>query len=105
MSKGHRQGGKISGRHTTVIPAAEKIVDFLARQQEVKKISVGFIKHGIKSGKHSVKIMEMESGLLLKIRGSASIQEVRVYTAQKKNIRTLIEEFAQKNKISVTSKV
>lgn len=79
MSKGHRAGGKVSGKHTTVIPAAEKIVDFLEKQIEVKKISVGFIKHGIKSGRHSVKITKTESGLLLKVRGTASIQEIWVY--------------------------
>lgn len=98
MSKGHRQGGKITGSHTTVIPAAEKIVDFLQRQGEVNKISVGFIVHGIKSGKHTVKVMETDTGLLLKVRGSASIQEIRVYTKNKEVVISSIKKFAEKYK-------
>ncbi len=98
MSKGHRQGGKIAGRHTTVIPAAEKIVDFLQRQEIVNKISIGFIKHGIKSGNHSIKFIEMDSGLLLKIRGSASIQEIRVYTESSNELKKILETYAKKNK-------
>ena len=98
MSKGHRQGGKISGKHTTVIPAAEKVVDFLNRRDIVNKISVGFIKHGIKSGRHSIKIAYMDSGLLLKIRGSASIQEIRVYTIKGEELRKILEAYAKKNK-------
>lgn len=91
MSKGHRSGGKLSGKHTTIIPAAEKVVDFLCKRPEVAKVSVGFIKHGIKSGRHLIKVMETESGLLLKIRGTASIQEVWVYTEEKDNLKKLID--------------
>ena len=98
MSKGHKQGGKITGSHTTVIPAVEKLVDFLQKNSEVDKISIGFIKQGIKSGKHAIKIMETKSGLLLKIRGSASIQEIRIYTKNTKSVEDSIKEFAQKHK-------
>jgi hypothetical protein len=101
MSKGHRQGGKIGGKHTTIIPVAEKIVDFLKRNELVQKISVGFIKQGIKSGRHALKIMEMESGLLLKIRGTASIQEIRVYTNQKETIQKELKQYADKNHLRV----
>lgn len=92
MLKGHRAGGKVAGSHTTVIPVAEKIIDFLDRQAEVRKISVGFIKHGIKSGRHSLKIIKTESGLLLKIRGTASIQEIWVYTDKNKRVEKVIEK-------------
>jgi len=64
----------------------------------VSKISIGFIKHGIKSGKHAIKVMEMDSGLLLKVRGSASIQEIRVYTSEKGMLQDLLEKYAQKKK-------
>lgn len=101
MSKGHRQGGKIKGRHTTIIPAAEKIVDTLSKNPTVKKISVGFIKHGIKSGKHAIKVSEMESGLLLKIRGTASIQEIRVYTNEKENIKDTLKNYSEKNNLQI----
>lgn len=91
MSKGHRAGGKISGKHTTVIPAAEKVVDFLEKQIAVKKISVGFIKQGIKGGTHSIKITKTESGLLLKVRGTASIQDIWVYTDDAESVTLMIE--------------
>ncbi|HIP49850.1 MAG TPA: hypothetical protein EYG99_00170 [Candidatus Pacebacteria bacterium] len=96
MSKGHKQGGKITGSHSTIIPAAERLVDFLQKINEIDKISIGFIKQGIKSGKHSIKIMELNSGLLLKVRGSASIQEIRIYAKNKKNVENSVKEFAQK---------
>ncbi|MCK4635606.1 MAG: hypothetical protein KAT32_01985 [Candidatus Moranbacteria bacterium] len=101
MSKGHRQGGKIKGRHTTIIPVAEKIVDLLSKNPEVKKISVGFIKHGIKSGKHAIKVSEMESGLLLKIRGTASIQEIRIYTDAKESIKNSLKKYSTKNNLQL----
>jgi len=97
MSKGHKQGGKITGSHTTVIPAAEKIVDLLQKNVMVQKISVGFIKHGIKNGRQAIKIMEMDSGLLLKVRGTASIQEIRVYTNNQEKITEALKIFANKN--------
>ena len=62
MSKGHKQGGKITGKHTTVIPSAEKVVDLLQKNGLVNKISVGFVKHGIRGGRHAIKIMDMENG-------------------------------------------
>jgi len=99
MSKGHRQGGKIIGNHTTVIPVAEKLVDYLQKVTDADKISIGFIKHGIKSGKHAMKIMELDSGLLLKVRGSTSIQEIRVYISRKETLKNLLEMYAQKNNI------
>ncbi len=98
MSKGHKQGGKITGSHTTVIPAGEKVVDFLQKEKDVNKISIGFIKHGIRGGKHSIKTMEMDSGLLLKIRGTASIQEIRVYTTQSENVKNSLMNFSKKHK-------
>jgi hypothetical protein len=92
MSKGHRAGGKISGKHTTIIPATEKIIDFLEKQAEVKKISVGFIKQGIKGGKHSLKIIKTTSGLLLKVRGTASIQDIWVYTEDADGVVEMIKD-------------
>ena len=97
MSKGHKQGGKITGSHTTVIPAAEKVIDLLQKTVGVQKISIGFIKQGIKSGRQAIKIMEMDSGLLLKMRGTASIQEIRVYTNNPEKVKGVLKEFADEN--------
>jgi len=97
MSKGHKQGGKITGSHTTVIPAAEKVIDLLQKNVGVQKISIGFIKQGIKSGRQAMKIMEMDSGLLLKMRGTASIQEIRVYTNNPEKVKGVLKVFADEN--------
>lgn len=101
MSKGHRQGGKIKGRHTTIIPAAEKIVDLLSRNPEVKKISIGFIKHGIKNGKHAIKVTDLDSGVLLKIRGTASIQEIRIYADTKESVKNSLKKYSTKNNLQL----
>lgn len=94
MAKGHRQGGKIGGRHTSVIPAAEKLVDFLQREPAVNKISIGYIKHGIGGGKHSIKTSLRDGSLFIKIRGTASIQEIHVYTDTPEDVQSAIKEFA-----------
>ena len=101
MAKGHRQGGKIKGRHTTVIPAAEGVVDFLEKNSTVRKIVVGFIKQGIKGGRHAVKIAQMDSGLLLKIRGTASIQEIRVYTKDRHAVQRRLVGYAKNKKVQI----
>jgi hypothetical protein len=101
MAKGHRQGGKIKGRHTTVIPVVEKLIDSLEKCVAVQKISVGFIKQGIKNGKHAIKVMEMDSGLLLKVRGTASIQEIRVYASQKEEIQEMLKQHTNKNHLQI----
>ena len=79
-SKNHRQGGKMGGKHTTVIDAAQPIVDLAQKMSEVMKVSAGFITSGIKTGQQRVKIKKIVGGLLLVVRGNISIQEIRVYT-------------------------
>lgn len=78
----HRSGGKIGGRHTTVIDAARPIIDFLLKDPGVSNITIGHIKMGIKAGPQRVKITEETGCLLIKIRGSASIQEIRVFAKE-----------------------
>ena len=88
-SKNHRQGGKMGGRHTTVIDAAQQVVNLAHKMPEVTKVVAGFITPGIKGGQQRIKIKEMVGGLLLVVRGSASMQEVRVYSNNiKKTQRT-----------------
>ncbi|MFZ2226367.1 MAG: DUF2103 domain-containing protein [Candidatus Moraniibacteriota bacterium] len=90
-SKNHRQGNKMGGRHTTVIDAAQKIVDLAQKMPEVKKVVAGYITSGIRGGKQHVKIEGMVGGLLLKVRGSTCIQEVRVYSKNIKETQGKIE--------------
>lgn len=75
----HRAGKKFSGSHTTIIDAAEKIVDFANESPEVSKIILGVIKQ-IGNGKQKVKSTIIPAGLKLKIRGSTTVQEIFIYT-------------------------
>lgn len=55
MSKNHRSGGKMGGKHTTVIDAAEKVVDFLLKLPEVSNVVAGRIKSGIGTAQQRIK--------------------------------------------------
>jgi Predicted metal-binding protein (DUF2103) len=82
MKKDHRSGGKYSGGHTTVIPAAAFLADIADNQQEVTKISLGYIKAGLPSieGKRRAKITERQGNLLVSVRDNITHQEITVYT-------------------------
>ena len=79
-TKNSRSGGKFSGNHTTLIPAACVVADIAAACPGVTNISPGFIKMGLKSvsGQRRVKITEDGASLLLSVRDNTSHQEVRV---------------------------
>ena len=81
MSKHSRSGGKYSGNHTTLIPAACTVCDIASACPEVTRISPGFIKAGLKSvnGNRRVKITRNGASILLSVRDNASHQEVHVY--------------------------
>lgn len=80
-NKDSRSGGKYSGNHMTLIPAAAIVCDIAHKCPCVTRISPGFIKAGLRSvqGQRRVKITRQDSGLLLSIRDNASHQEVQVY--------------------------
>lgn len=82
MSKDSRSGGKFTGNHTTLIPAARVVCDVANACPSVTKITPGFIKGGLRpvNGQRRVKIIERGRALLLSIRDNASHQEVYVYT-------------------------
>ena len=81
-NKNHRSGGKYSGSHTTVIPAAGVICDLADGCDAVTRIALGFIKSGLKSagGQRRVKIANDGAVLLLSVRDNTTHQEVYVYT-------------------------
>ncbi len=81
MSDKHsRAGGKYSGNHTTLIPAAAAVCDIAHACHHVTRISPGFIKTGLRAvGGRRVKIVRDEASILLSIRGNISHQEVYVY--------------------------
>lgn len=87
----HRCGGKIGGKHTTVIDAAKPVVDFLLKNTDVTSVTVGFIKMRLKTAPQRMKIMEESGCLFLKVRGTASIQELRVFSKNLAQVRKDLE--------------
>jgi hypothetical protein len=81
--KNTRAGGKFGGGHTTVVPAAGVIADIAEGCVYVTKISVGFIKSGLKptKGLRRIKITPSEGSLLIAVRDNISHQELRIYTS------------------------
>src|SRR3989344_2133708 len=76
-----RAGGKFSGNHTTLTPAACIVADIAHACDAVTRISPGYLKAGLKSvnGQRRVKITSHGSYILLSVRDNASHQEVHVY--------------------------
>ncbi len=103
MSKDSRSGGKYSGNHTTLIPAAALVCDIANACPSVIKISPGFIKAGIHSahGNRRVKITDDGSSILLSVRDNTSHQEVRVYVSDMQTARLAIARGARNANLAI----
>ena len=79
--KNARAGGKFTGNHTSLTPAAAVVADIADKCEYVTKISPGFIKSGLRSagGKRRVKITEKGAGFMISVRGNISHQELHIY--------------------------
>jgi hypothetical protein len=95
--KNHFAGKGFSAKHTTVIDAAVEVVEFASKLPGFSKAVPGFIVPGLKGGvQRRVKVKGMIGGVLLIVRGSTSIQEVRVYSNDPEAVRRSIErEFSE----------
>lgn len=97
MAKGHRQGGKITSKHTSTIESVAILVDYLNSKEDVDKIVLGIIttpKTSRKSATKAIKILQESAGLLLRVTQKNTIQELRVYADNKDAVSTLIKDFA-----------
>lgn len=70
----------MGGRHTTVIDASQPIIDFLIKHPAVTNVIAGRIKAGIGVAPRRLKMREESGCLLVTVRGSASVQEIRVFS-------------------------
>lgn len=104
MSKQKRAGGKYGGGHTTVIPGAGMIADIAEECAYVTKISVGFIKSGLKTtkGLRRIKITVDGGSLLIAVRDNISHQELRIYTNDVEKAKRVIASGAHEAGFSVT---
>lgn len=86
---------KITRAHTSLISVAESIVKSASRLQCVNKIVLGVIK-SIKSppASKSIKISEIPVGVKVRARGPKSVQELYIYTNDRKlTIETIVRAF------------
>ena len=97
MSKHTRTGGKYSGSHTTVIPAAATICDIAEKCPSVKNIVLGFIKSGLRCarGNKRVKIDDKDGAVLLSVRDNISHQEIFVYANDLQEVKLVVAKGAR----------
>lgn len=87
-----RSGGKFGGDHTTFIPVAAIAADVAASCNAVTNIASGIINlpRGKSGSRRNVKIVDVESGILLVVTDGAAHQEVRVYASDVQNAKLCI---------------
>jgi len=104
MSKKARAGGKFTGNHTSLIPAALIVADIANQCEVVHRISPGFIKAGLKSvgGQRRIKITVMNGYILIAVRDNISQQEVHIYTTDTTLAKTFIAKETKKQGLIVT---
>lgn len=100
-NKGHRAGGKFVSSHTTLIEAAEAIVDAANQDPDVTKIRLGIIIQSQGSTDLRVKFRDEDSGIVLFIHKRCT-QEVRLYTSNVQGVRTRLCRFALNNGYAIS---
>lgn len=85
-------GKKKAGNHTTIIDEARAIVQFADASSLVTKISPGFIRSTGNRDTISHKCMPEQSGVMVKIHGRSSVQEIRLYSKDAAKLVAAIEE-------------
>ncbi len=77
----HVTGEKITKSHTTAIDPAAALIKKAEKFPEISKISLGVIAHGLKAGKHRIKLTLILGGIKATVRGSISKQEIFFFTS------------------------
>ena len=85
-------GKKAGGRHTTLIKAAITVYNFICKIPDVTSVSAGQIKMNLPTAPHRIMIKEMTGCLSIKVRGTKSIQELKVYSKNLDNVKEIIEK-------------
>ena len=88
----------MGGRHTTVIDAAAKVVDYLLKMPEVNNVIAGHIKSGISPAQQRIKIKQTSGYLSIMVRGGASIQEIKVFSQNLAQLQKDLENYFYRQK-------
>jgi hypothetical protein len=85
--KGHASGGKVTSKHSTVIPAAEKLVAFVRKDKRVNRVALGLIKQ-VGNGSARISYEQINGGLEVTVRGARTQQVIRLYTGAFRAVRS-----------------
>jgi hypothetical protein len=88
----HIASEKIAGNHSTVIDTAVPVIFGLEKLAAVSKIRLGVITQ-CGNGPISMKVTDKGAALLLKVRGPRTIQEIWIYTSDKKAINDFLDRY------------
>lgn len=91
----HQRRTKLTNTHTTYIPAAYELREYIRRFGEVTRIAAGIIRPGLHAVPKRVKIVDDSGAVLLKVRGSTSLQEIRIYTTDRQKTKLAIARGAR----------
>lgn len=87
---------KVTQAHQTFIPGAKIVQAWAEKVKPIKKFTAGHIKPA-KSARspRSIKVKEEEAGLLLVIRDTRAIQEMRLYTSDRESVIKALKGFSR----------
>ena len=102
----HRDGKKIRGTHTTFIDLAADVCDIICKLEKVEGVSAGVIQvgKGVTGGMRKVKIGDFRGGIILTVRQSRSVQELRVFASDVPGARLATARALRDNNISICFK-
>ena len=104
-TKSSRSGGKYTGSHTTIIPAASQITDFVHDKPEVTSISIGYIKTGLSPSRGGIHVKigyGCNKCILLQIRGNNTQQEIRVWSNDTHSTKLALAKKMRDEKINIS---
>lgn len=90
--KNHRSGKKSAGKHTTLIDAAISVYDYAVKIPSVSAVTAGQIKVNLPVAPHRVIIKELTGCLSVKVRGTRSIQELKIYSQDVGTVRIVLTQ-------------
>ncbi len=76
----HLAGKKITKSHSTAIDESISLIKLIEKNPYIKKITLGVITPGLRSGNKRLKVFPIRGGIKAVIRGNSSIQELYIYT-------------------------
>ncbi len=89
--RGLLRGPKFSGKHTTLIAGAQRVVERLRDDPRVRKIVIGVITSR-RGRTNSIKATPIDAGLRLAVISSTNVQELFIYTDDIPGVQATIQD-------------